>query len=173
MKSTILGGLAALLAISTPVFAATFPIALGGVQAASESNGMSIEQVAEVMRSNGLTVEIGADDGADPVIYSEAAGLNFALFGYNCSGVSNACSEFLFSTYFDVEQAPPLEVINAYNERALAGRAFLDDDGDPNLEFLFTVSGSNNELIERNLAIWESAMLDFAEHLDNSGKTAS
>ena len=102
------------------------------------------------------------------MIYSEAAGLNYALFGFNCSGATQVCNEFLFSTFFDVDTAPSLQVINAFNEKALAGRAFLDNEGDPNLEHLFTVADDNQDLIERNLAIWEATMLDFAEHLDKN-----
>ncbi len=142
--------------------------ALGWFQSANPGGGMSVARVAEVMRENGFSVEIGEDGASDPVIYSEAAGLNFALFGFNCAGTTNVCNEFLFSTYFDLENAPNLETINAFNEKALAGRAFIDDEGDANLEHLFTVASDDKDLIERNLAIWEATMLDFAEHLDTS-----
>ncbi|MEL7487995.1 MAG: YbjN domain-containing protein [Pseudomonadota bacterium] len=130
------------------------------------NNGMTIAQVAGVMRDNGFTIVLNEDKAGEPVIFSEAIGLNFALFGYNCEGAEMACSEFLFSAYFDTDVAPSLETINAFNEKALAGRAFLDETGDPNIEHLFTVSAADDgELIERNLAIWETVLTEFAEHI--------
>lgn len=168
MKSSLWigAGMSALMLVSTPLLAAPALTTLVSVQSASAlSDGMTIEKVASVLRSNGLTVDVSQDGVGDPVIYSEIAGFNFALFGFNCA--SDGCNEFLFSSYFDTDKKVPLDAINAFNEKTVAGRAFLDGDGDPNLEHLFTVSdGGDSDLIERNLAIWEAVLVDFAEHIE-------
>ena len=152
----------------------THAIAVGWSTAAAQSDGMPMSKVADVMRGQGFDVQFGENGSGEPVIYSEAAGLNFALFGFNCAGSDAPCNEFLLSTYFDLDTPPPLEAINAFNEKTLAGRAFLDEEGDPNLEHLFSVtSADDTALIERNLEIWESVMVDFANHLDSLDGSSS
>ncbi|MEO0879275.1 MAG: YbjN domain-containing protein [Pseudomonadota bacterium] len=174
--AAIIGALSSVALVLAPSLASAAPagssaggamaplVAAAGVQtSAAISTGMTIEDVAAVFRNNGLNAEI-SQDGGEPVIYSEIAGFNFALFGFGCA--SGACNEFLFSSYFDPDKEISLDAINAFNEKTVAGRAFLDEDGDPNVEHLFTVSdGADEDLVERNLAIWESVLIDFAEHI--------
>ena len=174
MKRSFIASFAAFVLAAAPAQAGTFAVGLAAAASTADASGMSISKVADVMRENGFTVELNTDGAGDPVIYSETEGLNFALFGFNCSGTDALCNEFLFSTYFDLETAPSLQAINAFNEKALAGRAFLDDDGDANLEHLFSVTCSGDtEQIERNLAIWESVITDFADHLNEAGASSS
>jgi len=174
MKLSFIAPFAAFILAIAPAHAGLFSIGLVGAASASDAAGMSISKVADVMRENGFAVELGADGAGDPVIYSETAGLNFALFGFNCAGADALCNEFLFSTYFDLDAAPSLKAINSFNEKALAGRAFIDDDGDANLEHLFSITCSEDtEQIERNLAIWESVIIDFSDHLDEAGSSSS
>ena len=174
MKLSFIAPFAALIMAAAPAQAGTFAVGLAVAATAPEATGMSISKVADVMRENGFAVELSADGAGDPVIYSETDGLNFALFGFNCSGADALCNEFLFSTYFDLDKTPSFEAINEFNEKALASRAFIDDDGDANLEHLFSVTCSGDtEQIERNLAIWESVIIDFADHLDAAGVSSS
>ena len=134
--------------------------------AGADSGGMTVAQVAAVMRGNGFELTINEDGEGEPVIFSEMAGFNFALFGFNCEQAAQACHEFMFSAWFDPETAPSVEIINKFNERALAGRAYVDAAGDAHLEHLFSVSEAGDaDLIRRNLAIWETVIVDFADHI--------
>lgn len=132
------------------------------LEVVSSEIGISVDRVGEIMREAGYSIAIDASIPEAPVIYSEIAGLNFVLVGFNCAEV---CREFLFSANFDVEEAPALDLINAFNAQALAGRAFLDEDGTPSVEHLFTMSGDDPVSLTRNLEIWESVLLDFADYL--------
>lgn len=164
LKWASAGAGALIMLASSPSLTDPLSVPFAGAEAAV-GEGMTIEKVAGVLRANGLSVDVSQDGVGDPVIYSEIAGFNFALFGFNCT--SEGCNEFLFSSYFDTDKKISLDAINAFNEKTVAGRAFLDGDGDPNLEHLFTLSdGDDDDLIERNLAIWEAVLLDFAEHID-------
>lgn len=125
--------------------------------AAAQGPGMTLEEVAAVFKQNGFPAET-----SDQVIYSSTGGFNFALYAYNCSGAETRCCEFLFGASFDAPAKVELSTINGFNAATLAGRGYLDPDGSPNLEHLFTVNGADDDLVERNLAIWDSILLEFA-----------
>lgn len=141
--------------------AAVWAALAGSAFAQGGAAGMTLEEVAAVFKENGFAAEVD-----DTVIYSSTNGFNFALSAYNCTGAETRCNEFLFGASFEPPAAVELLAINKFNESTLAGRAFLDPFGEPNLEHLFTVSnGDDAELVERNLAIWDSILLEFAKQI--------
>jgi hypothetical protein len=148
--------------------AAALWIAVTGAAAAQTSSGMTVDEVAAVFKENGFAADVG-----DSVIYSSTGGFNFALYAYNCDA-EKRCNEFLFGASFSAPSKVELSTINQFNGTTLAGRAYLDSAGDPNLEHLFTVeNGEDKDLVERNLAIWDSILLEFATKIGYASAPAT
>ena len=136
--------------------------ALGGLAAAQTGSGMTMAEIGAVLERSGFPVEISKDGVGEPVIFSETSGLSFGLYQFAC-GSDGRCNEFLFSSVFELEPAMSLEKVNEYNRNAVAGRAFIDQNGEANIEHLFSVSGPEDaDLVERNLVIWGGVLTDFA-----------
>lgn len=149
------------------VSAAMLWAAFAGPALAQTSSGMTVEEVAAIFKENGFPAETG-----DEVIYSSTGGFNFALYAYNC-GAEARCNEFLFGASFEAPAKVELSTINAFNGNTLAGRAYLDATGEANLEHLFTVENGDAGLVERNLAIWDSVLLEFAKAIGYLGAGTS
>ncbi len=95
-------------------------------------------------------------------------GYEFAVNGANCSG-GNCCTEFLLTIGFDLPNGYPLERINLWNARELAGRAYLDEDGDPFLDHVISVhSASDTGAFYEGLLLWLNALEDFDDFLDET-----
>jgi hypothetical protein len=141
--------------------------ALAGTAQAQAASGMTLDEVAAVLKESGFAADVS--DGA---IYSATNGFSFALYGYNC-GAEARCNEFLFSASFEAPAKVELATINKFNSETLAGRAYLDGAGEPNVEHLFTVDGGDADLVERNLAIWDSLLMEFATAIGYFGAATS
>ena len=129
------------------------------------SGGMTIDEVAAVLADEGLSAEIkeGAEAGK---IYSEVNGGNFEVMSANC-GAGGRCTEFLFIAGFDLPDGFPLEKINQWNADQIAGRAFLDEENDPFLDHVISVSGAGDEgALREGLYLWAAALEEFMEYID-------
>ena len=147
--------------------AAAFAASASAVRA----EGLSINDVASRLEAAGATAEVDTAS-ADPVIFAESDGFNFALLAYSCEGAEPSCRDFMFSAYFEAGPGFTTEDVNEYNEGAIAGRAYIDGEGDANLEHFFSVSEGEDDLIERNLDIWRMILPDFAAFVGQRSQDA-
>jgi hypothetical protein len=143
--------------------AAAFGLAWG--QNSFASGGLTIEETAAALAAEGLPVEIA--DGAEAgKIYSEVNGGNFEVLSANC-GAGGRCTEFLFIAGFDLPDGFPLDRVNAWNADQLAGRAFLDEENDPFLDHVVSVSGEQDEgALREAIYLWAAALEAFMDYID-------
>lgn len=143
--------------------AAAFGLAWG--QNSFVSGGVTIEEAAAVLAAEGLSVKI-AEGGEAGKIFSDVNGGNFEVLSANC-GAGGRCTEFLFIAGFDLPDGFPLERINAWNADQLAGRAFLDEENDPFLDHVASVSGpSDAGALREALYLWAAALEAFMDYID-------
>ena len=68
---------------------------------------------------------------------------------------------------FDLEEGTTLESMNDWNEQVLVGRAYIDDEMDPWLEWAVNMDGG---VTEKNFAEsfdwWETALAQFLDHIN-------
>lgn len=140
--------------------------------AMAQSVGLTVAEVGEKLEAAGLSIEVvSQSDGG--VIYAESQGFNFALLAFSCQGAEVRCRDFMFSAFFETDGKVSKEAINEFNQNSLGGRAYIDAQGDANLEHLFTVYDGNDDLVEYNLDIWQSILPDFAGFIGGFGDAPS
>jgi hypothetical protein len=148
-------------------------MALGPVSAQNTlASGMTIEEVAAVLAGEGLAARV-ADGGEAGKIYSAAGGGRFEVLSANC-GAGGRCTEFLFIAGFDLEDGFPLEKINQWNAEQLGGRAFLDEENDPFLDHVVSVSGAQDKgALREGLYLWAGALETFMDYIDYASARAN
>ena len=154
--------------MKTILAAAACAAALSGVAAAQNAlrvGGMTIEEAAEVLTSEGLDADVTAGGEAGKIV-SAVSGARFELLSVNCNSAKR-CTEFLFVAGFDLADGFSLERINEWNADAIAGRAFLDEENDPFLDHVISVSGPRDEgAFREGLYLWTAAIGEFVDFID-------
>lgn len=128
------------------------------------SGGITIEEAGALLGGEGLEVRLETGGEAGKIV-SAALGVRFEILSVNCNS-ARRCTEFLFVAGFDLEDGFPLERINDWNAEAIAGRAFLDEENDPFLDHVISVSGPQDRgAFREGLYLWEAALKDFIEFI--------
>jgi hypothetical protein len=133
------------------------PLPAGGVTAA---------EVAKALQAKGYKAEIGKDQQGDPMVTSALDGSNFRVVFYNCKG-GPRCTDVAFATAFDLEQGATLDKINGWNRKNRYGRAYLDDEADPYLEYDVDFEvGATSEAVENAIERWASVIPSFKKYMN-------
>ena len=147
-------------------FFAAAALALAASPALAEG-GMTSKEVAAILENESMTVAIEGEG----TLSASAWGFTFEIYGYHCEG--ERCTEYLFVTGFDLPNGFPLERINDWNAGEPAGRAFLDDDGDPFLDHSISVSGPGDAgAFREGLFLWLNALDSFSDFIDQQAASA-
>ncbi len=142
------------------------------VSIASQSNAETVsaaqpETIVAAVQEFGYkaVLETGAD--GDPKIRSFMDGIPVVLDFYGCHDGGKACDAILFFAGFDLLQGTSLAVVNSWNESKLVGRAYLDEENDPYLDF-FVVTGEalQKEAFKGAFDRWVTALDAFSDHID-------
>ena len=154
------------------VLAAAFVVAIfsGGAFATPiPKGGVTIDDIADVMRAMGEPVEIQADTRGAPAgtkkIRSTHNGIVYYVYTFECRA---RCISIQFATGWDMTSGMTTGQMNNWNARWRYGRAFVDDQGDPWVEMDVDVErGSSTESIANNFERWFTVMDDFNKFLDS------
>lgn len=145
------------------LFAALLPLsaaAQDGLLTAADPFG-----IARAMQKIGYRAELKTDGAGDPMIVSGAAGFEFQIFFYGCDD-GRGCSSMQFAAGFDLAEPLSLSVVNEWNRTRRFGAAYLDEEGDPFLQYDLTTTGG---LTEENFADavdwWRVALDRYADHV--------
>lgn len=145
---TIFAGLALLAAtMASPAFAARLVTA-------------DINQILQLLQKNGHTVEMKTYEGEAYLSIKDPDTYSYKIFFYGCDDKGSKCSSIQFYSSFDPSKPPSFEALNTYNKEHRFGRAYVDKDGYPALEWDVNLhSGISEEVFLDNLGLW-SAMMD-------------
>lgn len=152
MKSALLLVPAACAALASPLYA-------DNVDATDPA------ELVAVIQDLGYRAMLDKDGVGDPLIRSSAGGVDFNIYFYGCDS-GERCSWVLFRAGFDLEEGTTLEHVEAWNEKALFGRAYLDDEHDPWLEMAANLFGGvSRQNFEDTYDWWEVILEDFESYI--------
>lgn len=121
-------------------------------------------QLTTIIQSMGYQAELTTDSQGDPKIRSTAEGLKYVILTYGCteSGAEKACNSFQFSTAIAMKTKPAFDTINRWNRDKRFGKAYLDNDRDPVLEWDVDMRGGVTEEYLREIVNrWARVLAEF------------
>ena len=151
------------------ICAATVAVALAQSSVAEELlDATNPERMASVIQELGYRAKLDVDDVGDPIIHSSVGGTDFVLQFFGCTEDNNdQCKLLLFKVGYDLSEGMTLEVVNSWNKKAVVGRAYLDDEGDPWFELEVNMNGGvSRQNFEITFDMWEDSVGDFEEYID-------
>lgn len=139
-------------------------LATTSVQAAPLLDATDAERILQLARGFG-SASLGEDDIGDPLITGRIEGSKYGIYFYGCDDNHHNCNELQFSAgWADVEVA--LSDINEWNKTRRFGKAYLDEENDPILEFSVNLEhGVTPDNFDSTLDWWASALKEFKEYI--------
>lgn len=121
-----------------------------------------------LLQREGYKAKLDKDEQGDPIIESAASGAQFQIFFYDCTE-GRDCGSLTFHAGYAMDEGkkPAVDKMLEYNRRWRFGRAYLDDDKDPNLEFDLAFGGATmpEKMFVENVSVWTNSMASFQEHI--------
>jgi hypothetical protein len=145
---------------------ATMILAVGLMTGAAHAKpipdgGVTVTDIADVMKAKGYKAEVTTDNSGDPMIKSAGSGVKFEVYFYGCNS-SKRCTSIQFSAGFDLDKGLALSKINEWNYTKRFGRGALDDEMDPYIRYDLDVEkGFTTEAVANNLDTWDSILSSF------------
>lgn len=151
--------------------ALTTLLTAGHVQAEQLVTATDPDHIAQLVRGFGSAV-VEQDEYGDPLITGRIEGTKYGIYFYNCTDNAD-CKDIQFSTAwsdYDVSMAK----INEWNRDMRFGKAYLDDDGDPNLDMVVNLRyGVSNDNFDDTIDWWRVIMNDFVEFIEKPAERHS
>jgi len=154
-------------AISALAIATALALGAGAAQAqAIHKDGMTGPEVSAWLQKGGYKAELTKDDGGDPMINSAADGHNFKIYFYDCDAAKR-CKALQFSAGFDLKQGLTLAKANEWNRKNRYLKVYLDDDGDPYVQYDVNVNaGRTISGLDDDFSVWTGMIGDFTTFID-------
>ena len=142
--------------------ATALALAGGATQAqAIHKDGMTGPEVAAWLQKGGYKAVLSKDDGGDPLIDSAADGHSFKIYFYDCDATKR-CKALQFSAGFDLKTPLTLDKVNEWNRKNRYLKAYLDDDGDPYVQYDVNVNAGRTVAgLDDDFGVWTGMIDDF------------
>ncbi len=142
-------------------------LAASSVTAAAQSVSAAVpDTIVLALQDMGYKAQLDVDSEGDPKIMSATQGVNFTIFFYGCEDDGTRCEDIILTAGFEMDKAPTMEAMNSWNATKLTGAAFVDDDGDPNIEhFVAGVKDMSRDSFERLVFRWDQAIEEFTDFI--------
>ena len=125
--------------------------------------------IVALLQREGYKAKLEKDQEGDPMISSAAGGSEFQVLFYDCTNHIN-CGSLTFHAGYDADKGkePSADTIVKFNREWRYGRAFLDDDKDPILEYDIAFGGlpMADKMFVDNLDAFVSTMGSFEKAID-------
>lgn len=128
---------------------------------------ISAAELVKMMRAQGFAARADTAGDGTPMVIARMGQVKFGVTTYGCKGPKNAmrCSRLQFVTVFDLQGAPSMQAVmamNAYNNKRLFGRAYVDPEGDAILDMTVNLTrGVTRDNLIDNMTIWVGVLSDF------------
>jgi hypothetical protein len=124
-------------------------------------DGMTGPEVAAWLQKAGYKAELTKDESGDPLITSAAEGQSFKIYFYDCDDAKR-CKALQFSAGFDLKTPLTLDKANEWNRKNRYLKAYLDDDGDPYVQYDVNVNaGRTLAGLDDDFGVWTGMIDDF------------
>lgn len=144
------------------------------VTPATAADGVDADDVVAALASEGFPVDLREDAFGEPEIESAMGDTRFDVLFFECDG--DVCDTITFSVAY-VSDTVTMGEMNDWNISNLHGQAYLDDDGDPNLDLTILAAGGLTESNLRQIVRqWAVSLAAFEDHIGwtrNSGDGAA
>lgn len=122
--------------------------------------------VMTLLQDYGLKVTKDTDSVGDPLLSTRIEGTNFDIYFYSCD--EGPCQSIQFSAGFDLDQPMSAGKINEWNRDKRFGKAYLDDDGDPYIEYDINLDfdGVGAKNFDDTIDLWRVVLADFRDFID-------
>jgi len=105
------------------------------------------------------------DSGGDPLIICRVDGTKFGIYFFGCDSNGKKCDDIKFGTAWSGIKVP-WETINEWNRSKRYGTAYLDNDGDPNLDMPVNIDhGGTRENLEDTFQFWTQILRIFKKEV--------
>lgn len=150
----VLAGLAVLAAmLATPAAAARLVTA-------------DISQVLQILQRDKHKVELKTYEGEAYLSVNDADSYSYKIFFYGCNDKGSQCTSIQFYASFDPAKPPTLDAMNTYNREHRFGRAYLDKDSYPAIEWdINMASGISEDVFLDDIALWSAMMNIYGDFL--------
>ncbi|MBZ4023632.1 YbjN domain-containing protein [Rhodobacter sp. TJ_12] len=122
--------------------------------------------IRSFMESYGLQVSRDTDNAGDPRLSSRIEGTNFKVYFYGCN--KGRCDSIQFSAGFDLRDPMSAWKINEWNRKKRFGKAYLDDEGDPYVEYDVNLDfdGCGGRNFDDTIDLWRVVLGEFRDFID-------
>lgn len=149
--------------LKTIALSASASLALGAAHAETVDPSSPASIVA-ALQEIGLRAQLGSYENGRPRISSSIEGIEFSIGLHNCMDDYTDCGSLLFIKAYDLADGLDYSVINDWNSSKLVGRAFLDDERDPFLDYFVDAEfGIQKETLEDAIEGWGRALIAFED----------
>ena len=149
-------------AFSIPLLLAA-SLGAASLQAAPLVDATDPERIAQMIRGFG-SATLETDDYGDPLISGRINGSKYGVYFYNCDD-NRDCENIQFTAAwagYDVS----LRQMNEWNQSQLYGTAYLDEDGDPNIDLVVNLKhGVSHKNFDDTIDWWVLAMKEFEAYI--------
>lgn len=143
--------------------AATALLATAPVLSAPLVDATDPSEIVNLARGFG-SANLDTDGEGDPMIIGRINGTKYAVYFYGCDD-GRRCREIQFTAAWSGSDVTMSE-INEWNVTTRYGKAYLDEDGDPNIEMTVNLyKGVTRENLEDTIDWWKLAMETFEENM--------
>lgn len=117
------------------------------------------------LQTAGYKAVLDKDSSGDPRIKSAANGAGFVIYFYGCDK-NVACRSIQFAAGYTLKDKPTPAKINDWNLKDRFAPAYLDKDGDPNIQWDVVLEGGMPApLFGETLTRWTDAMAAFQTYI--------
>ena len=120
--------------------------------------GLSRQQMVDIMTKHGLTARIDKDDRDNVIVRSRVAGINFDVYFFHC--VDGSCREIQFAAGWNKSPATPGQV-NEWNTTKRYLRVYWKPNQVIWAEQDVIVGRGTSENIDDYLTTWEDVIVEF------------
>ena len=130
------------------------------------AGGMTIDDIAAWLQSEGYKAQIQTSNDGTKNIYSSSNGQNFHIYQYDCKN-GNRCGSLQFSVGFNTKGAFNGDKMNDWNRDNRWVRAYVDKVNDPWLEYDVDLEpGGTYELLNDEFGIWRDSLDHFRKFIN-------
>ena len=123
--------------------------------------------LADILRQEGYSAKLETDKVGDPIIQSASHGVTWAIYFYDCNSDGRYCKDIQFAAGFDKNRPTELARINEWNRGKRFGKAYLDEEGDPFIEYDLTFEGGvSRSNVSAALKIWGMVLNEYTTFID-------
>lgn len=123
--------------------------------------------VVSALQDAGYRATLGTDGQGDPKVESAVSRTEFTVYFYGCDGGNAGCDALLFAAGYDLADSLSALRVNEWNRTKLAGRAYIDDEGDPFLELYVNLAGGvPSANFAATLDVWSRTVGEFEDFID-------